>query len=67
MASRPNTKPPTWAKYATPPPPPLGLVRPTAPKIACCANQMNRKRTAGSSMKVKKMMRKISVSTRARG
>jgi hypothetical protein len=38
-----------------------------APKTACCANQMKRNRYAGSSMKVKKMTRKISVRTRARG
>ena len=56
-----------WAKYATPPPPPVGSVRSKEPKIACWANQMTRKRTAGSSMIVKKKMMKTTVSTRARG
>src|SRR5215203_3427972 len=67
IASSPNTKPPMWAKYATPPPPPVGFVRSAAPKMICWTNQKPSTTSAGSSMNVKKKTMKINVTTRARG
>src|SRR5579859_5378335 len=65
--NRPNAKPPMCAKYATPPPPPVGVVRFAAPNTACSANQMPSITQAGSSITVTKKMMNTSVSTRARG
>ena len=64
IAASPNTKPPTWAKYATPPPePPMSM----AANTACWRNHSPSTSSAGSSRIVKKKTMKITVTTRAFG
>src|SRR5262245_39131154 len=62
----PKTKPPMWAKNATPPPE-AGVVTEIVPSSACNRIQKPRTKVAGTSRKRKKKPRKIAVSTLARG
>ena len=64
----PATKPPMWAKKATPPPCcAFGTPREATPETSWIRNQKGRNTHAGTRMKRAKKPKKISVWMRARG